>query len=276
MVKEIKEFVSEHKNNKGYIWKLAVSSAKADTQKTTLGMWWNVIRDIVFFVAYGAFMLLLRGRSGELDGMPILVYLFTGLVAWYMISDNLSQGVNCIRKNKGIFTKIKFPILIIPTYETIAIYLKRISSLILLAIILIVCFFVFDFMPQVNIIGVIYSLVASFIFGVSYNLMMSGFYTISKDFRELYKAINRIQFYFVPIFWSVQTNVAETFHNDILTKIMENLPFIHLVNSFRFSLTTGELPSLLNIAIFLAIVIVMFLIGCYVQYRLRRIYSDFI
>lgn len=276
MIKEVKFFFKEHIDNRQYIWKLAFSKAKEETQKTTLGIYWDVIRDAVFFVAYGFFILVMRGSSGDMEGMPRLVYLFTGLVGWYMISDNLNQGVGCIVKNKHIFTKIKFPIMIIPTIETLALYIKRSVTLVLLAVVLVILMLNSDFRIKINLFGVIYAIGASFLFGVSYNLFMSGFYTISKDFRSLYKAIVRIQFYFVPVFWSVAGDLGKLGAPKNLITAVENLPFIHLVNSFRNAVAVGKFPPLYSIGIFAVFVTIMFCLGCYIQYRLRRVYADFV
>ena len=276
MVQEIKCFFEEHKNNRSYIWKLAVSKAKEETINTTLGIYWDVIRDLVFFVAYGLFMFVMRGSHSQIDGMPMLVYLFTGLVAWYMIRDDLNIGVNCMVKNKNIFTKIKFPIMVIPTIETIALYIKRVITVILLALVLGVLMIVTGWRANVNILGLIYSIGASLLFGIAYSLFMSGFYTISKDFRELYKAIVRIQFYFVPIFWSVDHDLAKLGLSPGWIEFIKNLPFIHLIDSFRMSIASGAFPPKHSVLIFFAFVLVLFLAGCYIQYRLRRIYADFI
>lgn len=276
MIKEIKCFLDENIKHRKSILSLAVSSAKADTKKTTLGMYWNLIRDLVFFVTYGFFMMVVRSGSG-IGGMPRLMYLLLGLVGWYFIQDTINQGVNCILKNKQIFTKIKFPILAIPTFEVIAIYIKRIPTLILMSLMLIVIMFATGFMININFFGLIYSFFAFFIFSVAFTLFFSGFYTISKDFRELYKSIARIQFYFVPIFWTL---------NDIVhglrglphwvVIVVENLPFIHLVETFRNAIALNEFPHWTNIVVFLVITFILFAMGCYVQYRLRRIYSDFV
>ncbi|MDL2211453.1 hypothetical protein LJB88_01085 [Erysipelotrichaceae bacterium OttesenSCG-928-M19] len=277
MVKEIKTFIDEHKNNGGYIWKLAVSSAREDTQKTTLGMYWNVVRDIIFFIAYGFFITVVRGSgSASIEGMPRLIYLFTGLVGWYFINDIIKTGVKCIVKNKGVFTKIKFPILIIPTFETIAIFIKRIMTVVLLCIILLLFVIFTDYRPDINIFGVIYALGAAFLFGVAYTLFVSGFYTISKDFRELYGAIMRIQFYFVPIFWSVYQDLPAAGLPNWVVTFIANTPFIHVINSFRRAISLGEFPQLYSIGIFFIIVLILFCTGCYIQYRLRRIYADFV
>lgn len=277
MIKEIKTFVQENLDYRHNLLKLAVSSAKSDTKKTTLGMYWIVVKDIIFFVTYGFFMTMIRAGTGSVNGIPLLVYLFTGLVAWYCISDILNQGVKCIVKNKGVFTKIKFPILAIPTYETIAIFIKRIPTFVLLLVILVLFSFFTPFMINVNIFGLIYSIFAIFIFGLSFILLFSGFFAISKDFRELYKAIVRVQFYFVPIFWSISEVMANMkWIPHWVEVLVTNLPFIHIIESFRYSLTSGEFPPVMNIIIFLIICFILFALGCYVQYRLRRIYSDFI
>lgn len=276
MIKEIKYYILEHVENRRYIMKLAISSAKTDTAKTTLGIYWNLVKDAVFFIAYSFFMTVVRPGTSEIEGMPRLVYLFTGLVAWYMVNDNLTSGVKCITQNKHIFSKIKFPILIIPTYETIALYIKRIMTLSLLVILLTIITLTTDYRVNINIFGLIYSIVASFVFGVTYNLLVSGFYTISKDFRELYQALVRIQFYFVPIFWSTYTDLETLNLPGFMINIIRNSPFIHLINSFRRSISLGEFPQLQSVLVFMTIILVMFTLGCFIQYRLRKIYADFV
>lgn len=279
MVKEINAYINEHKGKTKYIFKLALASAKADTKNTTLGIYWHIIRDLVFFVAYGLFMILVRGRAGDVEGIPIMVYLYTGLAAWFLVSDYLNDGVSCIKANKKTFTKIKFPILIIPTFETIAIFIRRLITFGLITVILIFFMIFTDYTPNINILGLLYALFASFIFGVAYSLFMSSFYTISKDFRQLYKAFARIQFYFVPVFWSTQElekmgTITKYMPN--LGDILEYLPFIHLVNSFRRAISLNEFPPIQHILFFFTIIIILFLAGIYIQYRMRRIYADFV
>lgn len=276
MLKAIYFFIKEHIDNRRYIMKLAVSSATRDTQNTTLGIYWNVVRDAVFFIAYSFFMVVIRGSNSNIEGMPRLVYLYTGLVAWYLINDYLTLGVKCIVRNKNIFSKIRFPIMIIPTIETIAIIIRRLITLALLAIILIVFMIFTDYRVNINIIGLVYSLIASFVFGLAWSMFISGFYAISKDFRELYLAIMRIQFYFVPIFWSVNQDIARAGLPHIVQTTLNNLPFIHLINAFRRSISLGEIPPIKEIMIFSLITAIIFAVGCYLQYRLRRIYADFI
>lgn len=279
MVKEIQAYFEEHKGKSKYIFQLALSSAKSDTKNTTLGIYWYVVRDLVFFIAYGFFMMVIRGRSGDVEGIPVMVYLYTGLAAWYLIADYLNSGVKCMTNNKKIFTKIKFPILIIPTYETIAIFIRRIISFVLITLILVVFMLISDYRVDINFFGLFYALFASFIFGVSYILFMSSFYTISKDFRQLYMAITRIQFYFVPIFWSTQEMARfETVNKYFpgLGDILEYFPFIHLVNSFRRAISLHEFPPIQHILVFLGVVLFLFLVGVYIQYRMRRIYADFV
>lgn|GEM_PF-2151654 len=279
MIKEMKYWLDEHTQNIQYIKKLAVTSAVSDTQSTTLGMWWDVIRDVIFFITYSFFMLVVRGRGsgGELmDGIPTFVYLFTGLAAWYLISDYLTNAVGCMVKNKGIYTKIKFPIMIIPTYEVLAIFIRRLITFGIVTVLLIFVTLTSDYVPHINIFGLVYSIVASIAFGIAYTLFMSGFYTISKDFRELYRAIVRIQFYFIPIFWSIHSLPGGNRLPEWTAKVLENLPFIHLINTFRYAISLGQFPPLLNVGIFLIWLFVLFAVGCYLQYRLQRIYADFV
>jgi len=278
LLKEIRYWAGEHSHNFRYIGQLAMSSAKQDTQRTTLGMYWKLFRDIIFFITYSFFMTVVRGRAGgEMGGMNAFVYLFTGLAAWYLISDYLGQGVKCMLKNKGIFTKIKFPIMIIPTYETLAIFINRGITFSIVAIMLLGMTIFYDgYTPHINLFGLIYSLVASFIFGVSYSLFMSTFFTISRDFRELYNAINRVAFYFVPIFWAVDNIPGGNRLPSWFPEFLKNTPFVHLIDSFRNAISLNQFPPLHSIAIFMTFCLVLFCGGCFLQYRLQRIYADFV
>ncbi|MGL4382786.1 MAG: ABC transporter permease [Bacilli bacterium] len=274
MIKEVKYFFQEHIENSHTIMKLAVSSAKQATAKTTLGIYWNLVKDIVFFIAYSFFIIVVRSGSKNPEGTPKVIFLIIGLVAWYVLNDTLTSGIKCMVKNKNIYTKIKFPIMIIPTFETIAIFYRRILTFILLIIILFVFTITTSFKVELNIIGIIYAIIGMFIFSLSYNLFISGFYTISKDFRELYQALVRIQLYFVPVFWSIYDDLpAQT--PKFLVLIIKNNPLVHLINTFRRAITHGALPRLSNVIVFLIIVLILFMLGCFIQYRLRKVYSDF-
>jgi len=277
MVKEVKYWIDEHIQNRRYIFSLAKSSAVAETEATTLGVYWNLVRDVIFFITYSFFMIALRGRGGEskLDGMPQMIYLYTGLVSWYLINDYLTQGIGCMLKNKGIFTKIKFPIMIIPTFEVLAIFYKRIVTFAIFVVLLIYYGLANNWRPDINIFGLVYSLIGSVIFGIAYSLFMSGFYTISKDFRELYKAIVRVMFYFVPVFWTV-SQIAGSRRFGWVAPILNNFPPVHLINSFRYSIALGQFPPWQNIGIFILICLFLFSVGCFLQYRLQRIYADFV
>lgn len=266
-MKSLNYVINEHKCNLKKINHLAINEIKIMSSGTSLGYWWTLVKDIIYFIAYGTFMTLLYGNT-DIDGLPRLVYLVTALIPWYFISDCLGGGSRAIRKRGGILTKIKFPLTIIPTYDILSIFYKRAASYSILFFILIIN----GYFLQIEWFLFLYFVFASLIFAIAFNMLISGFVAISKDFTELYSSIVRILFFFVPILWSLD----QFADHKIVSLVLAANPLVYILTGIRGSLAYGASFNLSYAIYFWFITFIIFLLGCMVQYRLKTVYADFL
>lgn len=266
MFKSVKFVISEHKENIRKIDLLAKNEIRIYAAGTTLGYWWTLAKDLIYFFAYGCFMALMYSSS-TIEDVPRLVFLVTGLIPWYFITDSLGGGSMAIRKRAGILTKIKFPITIVPTYDILSIFYKRLASFLIVFLIL----GLNHMLLGINIFYLLYYTFAMVIFMMAFNMFISCFVAISKDFTELYQSIVRIMIFFVPIMWSL-----ETINNPLIKHILMLNPLIYLIRGMRYSFI-GNVPNTLEYTIYFWIVtLIFFVVGSSIQLKLKRIYADYI
>lgn len=277
---EVKSGITEVYQNKSMLFKSAYSSFKLETKNTSLGSYWHIVRDIMFFFTYITFMSFIRGNA-DIENIPSILYLVSGLVPWYFMSDIFNSGVSCIRSYKHVISKVKFPITIIPFYNTIGNFYKRSLTYLILAII-ILYYILNNEINQFNIFYFIYFNIAMVLFMMSFSLVFSSLISVSKDFSELYKSIQRVQFYFIPVFWDFTlinskltsiNPIQDNFLSLVNTMLLLN-PVAYILNGFRMCIGATNHITIFNTVIFWIITFTMFIIGFSLQYRLRKIYAD--
>lgn len=269
--------------NRHMIWKMAYSIFQQETLKTTLGSYWHIIRDIVFFITYVLFMIFMRG-FGEVEGIPVIMYLVSGLVAWYYMSDVINGGAACIKNSRGIISKVKFPVTIIPIYHAIAIFYRRGLTYIILAIVVAIYMFTNAKGVEVHIFKFIYYTFAMIMFMFAFNILLSALIAISRDFHELYKSFVRIQMYFNPIFWDITSvqNKLESINSPLAQyaivpfKILMLNPSIYILTGYRESFGSVRGNTLFTTLVFWGIMLIMFGTGFKLQARVRSLYADII
>ncbi|MTI65566.1 MAG: hypothetical protein FH753_03095 [Firmicutes bacterium] len=266
MFKAVKYVMKEHKSNFKNIIKLSIAHINNETIRTSLGFWWLIIHDLIYFIVFTFFRTLMSGDS-QIDGMHRVIYLLTGLIPWFFMSEVLNKGSNSILKSKGIVNSIKFPITTLPTIEVISIFIKRSFTFI---IVFFVCVF-FGYVSNFSIILFVYYFVAMFMLMFSLNLIISALIAISSDFTQLYRSITRVLMFSLPILWSFEMAKGYRF----ISILLKMNPMVYIILGFRSAFIYGHLPNLNYSIYFWAFVIIVFNLGCYVQYKLRKYYSDF-
>lgn len=261
--------IKEYIKNRKLVCKLAIVYMKQSTMRSSLGVLWVYIHDMLYFSAFLFFRILLTGNRA-VQGISSLEYLITGLVPWLMIGEVMNVATNTIRNNKVIIQSIKFPIVILPGIETIAIILKRLPTYIFIFIVCIYsghlkCFSIFLFL---------YYLIATLILLLAITTFFSAFIAISDDFHQLYLAVMRILFFTLPIMWDFCALQESSYA--FLCKFVKLNPLIYLIEGYRDAFVLGNTQSLTYGIYFWVVALTLFGLGCWVQNRLKKFYSDFI
>ena len=221
------KIIKEHWQYKQQLIKLA----KADLVKTyrgaALGWSWAIIKPTVtIFVYWFTFQIGLRAAK-PVNGYPFFLWLISGLIPWFYISDMLTAGTDSIRKYSYLVTKMKFPVSTIPTFVS----LSKLSVNTILIAIMLILFCAFGFRPDLYWLQLIFFIFISFVFWTIWGLFSSLLAAISKDFGNLVKSFVTAIFWLSGILWN-----PDTIKIAWLKKILMANPVTYIVNGFRHSL----------------------------------------
>ena len=101
--------VRDHIDYRKQIFKLAGSDLRRTYRASALGWSWAIIKPLVtIFVYWFAFAVGLR-RGGDIEGYPFVLWLISGIVPWFYMSEMLTLGTECILRNRYLVTKMKYP-----------------------------------------------------------------------------------------------------------------------------------------------------------------------
>ena len=99
---------------------LSVNELKKKYKGAVLGPLWALIKpSFTLSILWFAFAVGLRG-SGYVNGYPRFIFLLTGYVPWFFISENIIGGARSIRQNKQFVTKLSFPVSNIMTFTSLS------------------------------------------------------------------------------------------------------------------------------------------------------------
>lgn len=261
-----KYIIREHIENYRLIIKIAFMDSEKQTIRSSIGIFWTYFHDILYIAVFVMFRLLISG-NGNIMGMNGIVYMVTGMIPWFFLSDCLNTGSGAIRSNRSIIQSISFPAAILPTISVASIFIKRMFSFILIFLVCIAFGYIKFFHPFLF----LYYMFCMICFGVAINLVLTAIVTISEDFRQLHGSIVRVLIYTMPIIWDF-SNV-----NSVFVQVMLRInPMVYIVKGFRDVFVLGMTQNIFYSLYFWASVIFLFVIGSFLQYKLKKYYADFV
>lgn len=261
------EILKDHFQYRQQIFKLA----KADLIKTyrgaALGWAWAIIKPAVtIFVYWFAFQIGLRGGK-DVNGFPFFLWLISGVIPWFYMSDMLTSGTESIRKYSYLVTKMKFPVSTIPTFVSIS---KFMVHIILLTIVILI-FIGMGYFPDLYILQLPFYMLLNFIFFTTFALFSSLLASMSKDFANLVKSFVTAVFWLSGIIFNINTI-------DIpwLKSLLMINPVTFLIEGYRNCFINQvwfwEQPK--RLMYFAIILIVLIILAIWIYRRLRKEIPD--
>ena len=260
------EILHEHTTYKSQIFKMAKNDLVKTYSGSALGWAWAVIRPVVTILIYWFAMVVGFNKSNTVDGYPYFLWLVTGLVPWFYISDMLTQGTDCMRKYRYLITKMRYPVSTIPTFTSIS---KMVVSIILFIVVAII-YAILGFFPTIYYLQIFFYIFLTFLFFTCWALFAAPISAISQDFSNLIRSFVFAVLWCSGIFWDA-TSVGGT-----LGLILKANPVTYLVTGFRNSFMSQawfwESPR--QFLVFLCELLLMLLLGLWSYKRLRKEIPD--
>ena len=264
MFESVKHIVREHRRNWRLILKIAYIDSGKQTVRSSLGIFWTYFRDMLFIGVFILFRMLISGND-KISGMDSVVYLVTGMIPWFFMNDVLVQGGLAIRNNRGIIQSIHFPVVVFPSISVLSILLKRILSFLLIFVVCIL----FGYGKTFRLGLFAYYMMAMLCLMMAISLVTTAIIAVSDDFRQLYEAGLRIMIYTMPILWDFSRVTA------VLPNVLLRInPMVYIIKGFRDAFVLGHTQDTLYTIYFWVCVFILFFVGSFLQFRLKKYYAD--
>lgn len=263
------EIMSEHKGQLKKIWLLAVNDLIKKYKGAVMGPLWAIIKPtFTLFILWFAFTVGIRG-SGTVSGYPRFIFMLSGYIPWFFISEGIVGGARSIRQNSQFVTKLSFPVSNIMTFCSLASLIVHMGMCVIMYIILLTQ----GYGPSIYNLQILYYMPLMYIFFLVLSWTTAPLSAFSRDFENLINSIMTGLFWLSGIFWDTYD-----VKSPILRTLMYFNPINYFINGYRksflyeTSIFDGNYTT--ELVVFYAEFILLIIIGSHFYKKLRKILPD--
>lgn len=197
-IKEFLIFLKHILHSRELLFTLIKNDFKKEYLGSYLGLLWAFIQPITFILVIW-FVFEIGFRTGpSADGVPFFLYLISGMIPWFFISNTLTSATASIVGNSFLVKKVAFRVSILP--------LVKIGSELILHLILVfflvIVFLLYGYRPTIYWIQLPFYILNTIIFLLGVSWLTSTLRVFIKDVGNLISVLLQICFWSTPIFWS--------------------------------------------------------------------------
>jgi teichoic acid transport system permease protein len=259
--------VAEHEEYWRQIFQLAAADLVKTYRGSALGWLWAVIKpSVTIFVYWFAFAIGLRASS-SVAGFPFSLWLISGILPWFYVSEMLTQGTTTLKRYSYLVTKIKFPVSTISTFVSLS---KLYVHLALTAIVVII-FIVFGYPIDVYFLQLPLYMLLMFAFFTVWSMFAAPLSAISKDFANVVSSFVMAVFWMSGIMWDINSIKIPW-----LSRLLLFNPVTFIATGYRnvFIYKRWFFEDTFALTAFLLTLAVMTAVSLYTYHRLRRDIAD--
>lgn len=272
--KDLFQILKEHRGFWGQIARLAKNELIKTYKGAAIGPLWAVVKPaFTLFVYWFAFAMGFK-KSGDVDviinGTTVVfdrfVFMLVGFIPWFFIQESIIHGMKSIRVNRHFVTKISFPVSTIMTYTLLS---KLYVQFFLCAIMLVIVSLVIGVSAYALQLLILMPVMFMFFLCLSWSTAPMG--AFSMDFDNMVMSIMSGIFWLSGIIYN-----SYDMNNTVLNTVMLFNPINFFANGYRKAVLYNQFiwNDPLELVIFLAEFLLVFLLGAYNYNRLRKRIPD--
>jgi lipopolysaccharide transport system permease protein len=233
-------------------------------RQTALGAIWVVLQPLLPALLFT----LVFGRIADLpsDGVPYVVFAFSGQLAWQVFNGVVTRGVNSVVGSAGMVSKIYFPRLILPMSVAGAVLLDFLVGLVVMTGFLIA----YGISPSAGLVLLPMWLAFILLLALGIGFVAAGLAVRFRDVQFVVPMAMQLLLFGSPVAYSLDS-VPES-----LRFIYDLNPLSGLLEGFRWSLIGTSDLSLAATAYAAGSTLVLFAVGIFVFSSLERDFADVI
>ncbi|MGN0613548.1 MAG: ABC transporter permease [Porcipelethomonas sp.] len=265
----LSDIINEHKGQWKKIWMLSVNDLIKKYKGAVMGPLWAIIKpSFTLFILWFAFTVGIRG-SGMVSGYPRFIFMLSGYIPWFFISEAIVGGSRSIRQNSQFVTKLSFPVSNIMTFNTMATLIVHLGMCVIMYAVLIIA----GYGPSIYNLQFFYYMPLMYVFFLVLAWTTAPLSAFSRDFENLINAIMTGLFWLSGIFWDTYD-----VQNPVIRTLMYFNPINYFVNGYRksFLYETFIFDSnyTTELLVFYGEFILLILLGGHFYKKLRKILPD--
>ena len=235
---------------------------KVRYKQTVLGAGWAVIQPLLTALVFGLFF----GNLGRMpsDGIPYLLFAYTGLVPWTFFANGLALASNSLVGSAHLISKVYFPRLAVP----VATVLAGILDFVLAFLVLVAMIAAFGVAPTANIIWLPFFLLLALVTSLGVGLWFSAMNVQFRDIRYIVPFLTQLWLFASPI----------VYPSSILPEAWRAVyalnPMVGVVEGFRWALLgANTAPGPIVIASSL-VAVALLVSGAFYFRRMEKTFAD--
>lgn len=269
----LKSIIEEHKGQGKQIFLLSVNELKKKYKGAALGSIWALIKPtFTLFILWFAFSVGFKhnGQIHFIDkSYPQFIFLLTGYVPWFFISECIIGGSRSIRNNKQFVTKLSFPVSNIMTFTSLSgLYIH-----LMLSVIMYIVLIAFGYYPSVYNLQFIYYCIMMYLFFLVLSWAIAPLSGFSKDFQNLVNSVITGLFWLSGALWNTY-DIEPSW----LRTLMYFNPINYFINGYRKSFLSHTFIFDSNFTteniVFFAEFVIMIFFGAHIYKKFRKILPD--
>ncbi len=256
----MKRFFGDIKKYFGYMMYATKSDLKSEVATSHLNWMWWILDPILFMFIYGFVVQIVFKTREE----SFAVFILIGLTVWTFFNKGIKMSVRIVQRNKNTISKVYIPKFILILVKMFNATFKFFISSALIVIVMAIIHvpytpLLFNYFPILIVLFV-------FVFGCTTILCHFGVFV--PDIGNVLNAALRMLFYLSGVFFSVLERVPSPY-GEILGYAN---PIAYLMNEFRNITIYQQMPNYALLGIWLAVGIVLSIIGISMIYKYENSY----
>ena len=197
-IKEFYRFLKHIVQSRQLLATLIKNDFKKQYLGSYLGLVWAFIQPLTFMLVIW-FVFTFGFRTAAHGDTPYFLWLTSGMIPWFFISNALSAGTNAVTSNAFLVKKVAFRVSILPLVQIGSTFIIH-AGLILF---LIIAFLLYGFKPSVYWVQLPYFILCTMLLVLGISWLTSAIRVFVKDVGNIIGVLLQIGFWATPIFWNI-------------------------------------------------------------------------
>ncbi len=199
MINRAKLFFRDIYDKREILYELAKRDYQKQYMGSSLGFIWVYLQPLLFItVLYLVFTFGLRAGNIS-DGTPFIVYLITGMIAWFYFSENLLSNAGVISQHSFLLKKVDFRLSLLPIVKLMSSALPHIFFI----LIAIVVAAINGIYPTWYTLQLIYYFFAMFLLLLGIGWLTSATNIFISDVSKLVNVTVTFGMWLTPLVWDI-------------------------------------------------------------------------